>query len=66
MLGQMEGDSVPEELKNDAFNLLVLGQDYAMNPDESREMVCVTYNLMDWEVRGIEQEGIARKWPPIS
>jgi hypothetical protein len=65
MLGKRIAERLPEALRMDAFRLLVVGQDYAMSPDDSRKMVCARFRLAEDEVCRIEQEGIDREWPPL-
>jgi hypothetical protein len=57
-------DRLTEARRQEAFRLLVVGQDYGMSVAESQEMVCRRFDVEEAEARRI-QEGIEALWPPL-
>jgi hypothetical protein len=54
-----------EQQRKEAFHLLVLGQDMGMTVEASRRMVAEKFGLDEDQVRQIEREGRAARWPPL-
>jgi hypothetical protein len=51
--------------RREIFRLLVVAQDYDMSVPESRQLVCQRFGLTESQIRRIEQEGRAGRWPPL-
>ncbi len=47
------------------FQALVRAQDHGQSVGESRQVVSKRYHVTEYTVRKIEDEGIARQWPPL-
>jgi len=64
-MGQESESGLGEELRKELFRVLVVAQDHEMSVPESRHMVCARFGVTEDEVRRIEREGIAGRWPPL-
>ena len=64
-MGQGAGRGLGEERRKELFRLLVVAQDYHMSVPESRAMLSERFGVAADEVRRIEREGIAARWPPL-
>jgi hypothetical protein len=62
----MSRADVPEEDRRAAFAALVEAQDGGMTPRDSRAEACRRFGLSDGQLRRIEEEGLAKQWPPLS
>jgi hypothetical protein len=51
--------------RQEAFRLLVVGQDYGMSVAEARDMVRSRFDLDEEQVRHIEREGLQDGWAPL-
>lgn len=47
------------------FQALVTAQDKGESVGESRQHVSKRYHVTEYTLRKIEDEGIARQWPPL-
>jgi hypothetical protein len=64
-MGQEAESGLGEERRKELFRLLVVAQDHQMSVPESRRMVGERFGVAEDEVRRIEREGIAGRWPPL-
>jgi hypothetical protein len=65
MLQPPEQHEPSDHSRGEIFRLLVVAQDYAMSVPESRQLVCDRFGISESQVRRIEQEGRAGRWPPL-
>jgi hypothetical protein len=54
-----------EEQRQEAFKILIVGQDYGMSVEASRRMGAEKFGLDAGQVLEIEREGIEAGWPPL-
>jgi hypothetical protein len=47
------------------FNALVRAQDNGQSVGESRQHVSKRFHVTEYTLKKIEDEGIARQWPPL-
>lgn len=47
------------------FSALVRAQDTGQSVNESRQHVSKRFHVTEYALRKIEDEGIARQWPPL-
>lgn len=59
-------DSQSEERRKELFSKLVELQDQGASVGESRRQLADEFDLAEDDVREIEREGLAMKWPPLS
>ncbi len=58
-------EPLPEETRKELFRTLVDVQDQDSTVEDSRRQVAARFRIAVDEVRGIEQEGITKQWPPL-
>ena len=58
-------EPLPEETRKELFRTLVDVQDQDSTVEDSRRQVAAQFRIAVDEVRGIEQEGITKQWPPL-
>jgi hypothetical protein len=63
--GVMAEMPLTEEQRQEAFKILIVGQDYGMSVGASRKMVAEMFGLDVSQVLQIELEGKAAGWPPL-
>lgn len=58
-------ESLPEDLRKEAFATLVRVQDDGVSVKESRAAVAGRFALTAEQVEQVEREGLDKKWPPL-
>jgi hypothetical protein len=54
-----------EPRRREIFHLLVRAQDLDMSVSKSYELIRDHFGLGESDIRQIEEEGLARNWPPL-
>ena len=54
-----------EDRRKEIFLSLVDAQDREIDVAQSRRLVAQRFDVSESQVRRIEREGLARKWPPL-
>ena len=55
-----------ESDRREIFFKIVCMQDEGVSVDDSRRRITTTHDLDEDKVREIEDEGLAKNWPPLS
>lgn len=58
-------EPLTEEARRELFSALVNSQDQGSSVENSRQTIAERFRVDVESVRGIEQEGISKKWPPL-
>jgi hypothetical protein len=61
----MPDNPLTEERRKEIFLSLVDAQDHDMTVAQSREVIAERFGITEAQVRKIEREGLANKWPPL-
>ena len=63
---QSKSSQMLSELRRkEIFKALVEAQDQKMGVEKSRELIVEQFGVSEQQVREIEEEGLAREWPPL-
>ena len=57
--------SLPEPRRKEIFLALVQAQDGGTSVSESRRLIAKQFGVSEQQVRRVEQEGLAKEWPPL-
>ena len=60
-----EGEEIPEAVKKEIFEALVVVQDEGKSVVESRLAITKKFGVNDAQIRSIEREGLNKLWPPL-